>query len=322
MNYKILEDYIKEIDHYLVIKEGRNEILNEIKSHILEKTESESGEINDNALKAIIENYGSPKMVAEKYMEDYQIISPVYKKYLFLYTGLLFVIHYGLILLSAFSNYEMVLFPFFYIPIMGTHSPVWNQLILYIPMTFFYDFGLVCLFLYFVTQNKNKIKLPWFEINLNWLIEVPEKAEEPKKHILGVMILGFAAVLFVYLRYNTLFFLTVGGEKTASAFNSAASKWLSFSVIFIYLLEILHYTSRFFSKSAWVKLIKDGIILIILWLIINYPIEEALVDFPYLNLSTIITFALLFLSIMASINFIKSLIEVIDSRKKSGSKPI
>ena len=185
-------------------------------------------------------------------------------------------------------------------------------------MTFFYDFGLICLILYFVTQNQKEIKLPWFEINLKWLIKNPKKAKKPKKHILGIMILCFGAVLFIYLRFNTLFFLSVGRGKTTSLFNPITSRWLSYSVISIFSLEILHYISRLFTKSSWIKFTKDGTILIILWLIINNPIKDGLVDFPPIEfLSTIFTFLLLFLTIIASINCLQSLADIINSRKKT-----
>ena len=36
---KNLEDYLEQIDHYLVVKKDKSEILSEIKSHILEKAE-------------------------------------------------------------------------------------------------------------------------------------------------------------------------------------------------------------------------------------------------------------------------------------------
>ncbi len=316
MDYKILEDYINEIDHYLAIKEGKDEILNEIKSHILEKTEDESGEITDKTLKTTIKNYGNPKTIAEKYMENYQIISQVYKKYLFLYTGLLFIFHYLLVVISAFTNHEMVFFPFFYIPIMEANSQIWIKLILYLPMTFLYDFGLVCLILYFITQNKGEIKLPWFEINLSRLIKKPIKEEKPQKTILVIMFLATLAVIFVYIRFNTLFLLTVGEGKTTPLFKQPVSKWLSLFVILLFVLETMHYSIRFFIDSPWTKLIKNSLILISLWLVTNLPIKNALVDFPYLNLRAICTFVLFFLAIIATINFIKSLIEVIDSRKK------
>jgi hypothetical protein len=316
MEYKVLNDYLEEIDHYLAIKEGKDEILNEIKSHILEKTEDEFGKITENVLRVTIENYGNPKKIAENYMEGYQIISPVYKKYLFLYTGLLFLIHYALIVLSAFTNNEIVFFPFFYIAIMGEQSQVWIELILYLPMTFLYDFGLICLILYFVTQNKKEIKLPWFKINLSWLIKKPVKIEKPKPYILGIMFLASLAVTFVYIRFNTLFFLTVGGGKTTPLFNQPVSKWLSLSVIAIFFLETLNYASRFFLDIPWTKLMKNGIVLIILWFISNLPIKSALVDFPAIGLNMICTLALLFLTILVTINFIKSLVEVVDLKKK------
>jgi hypothetical protein len=38
-----LEKYLREISHYLAVKQGADEILAEIRSHILEKAERESG---------------------------------------------------------------------------------------------------------------------------------------------------------------------------------------------------------------------------------------------------------------------------------------
>ncbi len=320
MDYKILEDYLDEIYHYLPLKNGKTEILSEIRSHILEKIKDESGEITDEMLKKEIENYGNPKIIAEQYLEDSQIISPVYKKYLFRYTGIIFLIHYGLIIFSAIFNYKLTLFPFIYIPVIGAHIPAWNHLILLVPMTFFYDFGLVCLFLYFVTQNKKEIKLPWFKTNLVRLIKIPEKTEKPKMNILGIMVLGFIAILIIYLRFDTLFFLSLGWEETSgwqkikSLFNPTLSMWLSLSVIFIYFLEILHYVIRFFTESIWIKLIKDGLILIILWLIISYPIEDDLIDFPYIDLYNIFFPIIIFFTIIAGLNFLKSLIEIFKSK--------
>ena len=136
------------------------------------------------------------------------------------------------------------------------------------------------------------------------------------------MILILVAVLFVYLRYNTLFFLTVGSGKTTSLFNPYVSKCLSLCVISIFFLEILNYTSRFFIESPWIKFTKDTAILIILWSIMNLHIEDSLIDLPGVELSAIITFILFFFSIIAAIEFLKSLIEILYLRKNPGSKLI
>ena len=314
MDYKILEDYLESISHYLVPKKDQSEILSEIKSHLLEKTKTESGEITNDTLKKAIENYGSPKTIAEQYLENYQIISPAYTKYLFHYTAWLFLIHYGLIIISGYLDYRLMFFPFFYIPVIGEHMPVWYQLILLIPMTFFYDFGLVCLFLYLVTRSGQAIKLPWLKLGISWLINIPEKIKRPKAGILGLLVLSFIAVVIIYLIHGTLFFLSVGWEEANSAFNPEASRWLSLAVIAIFLLEIVHYIIRFFTESSWIRLIKDSLILIILWLIINYPIEDALIDFPYLDLKTIYYAIILFFTVMAAINFLNSLVGVFKSK--------
>lgn len=98
--FKRLEDYLEEIDHYLVVEKGGEEILSEIRSHILEKTENEYGELTEESVGKTIAGYGSPRQVAEKYLEGYQLIAPTFKKHLFLYAGILFAVHYGFTILS------------------------------------------------------------------------------------------------------------------------------------------------------------------------------------------------------------------------------
>ena len=92
--YKNLDNYLQEIDHYLAVDKGGEEILSEIRSHIIEKTEHEFGEVNDQTLDKTISGYGSPRSIAEKYLEDFQIISPSFKKHLFRYTWLVFACHF------------------------------------------------------------------------------------------------------------------------------------------------------------------------------------------------------------------------------------
>lgn len=45
-----LRKYLEEISRYLAAVSDKEEILNEIKSHILEKAEQEFGEINEEAV--------------------------------------------------------------------------------------------------------------------------------------------------------------------------------------------------------------------------------------------------------------------------------
>jgi len=158
---KYLTDYLEQIDHYLSVQEGKNEILDEIKSHILEKAEDETGEASESSIKDTISKYGSPQKVAEKYMDDVQIISPTFKKYLWRYTGLLFSVHCLLILSSLLFFGDMYLFPFFYIPDMGI-----IQALNYIPMAFVYDIGLVGMLLYFITQRKKTFSCPGQKLDL------------------------------------------------------------------------------------------------------------------------------------------------------------
>jgi len=308
--YKKLEDYLKEIGHYLVVKEGRDEILSEIKSHILEKTAQEFGKVSEETLEKIIANYGNPKKVAGQYLEGEEIISPFFKKYLFLYTGILFVFHLGLTLLSFIFGWSIVIFPFFYIPRMEN---LWA--LCYLPMALVYDFGLVCLFFYLVTQAKIEIRLPWPKIKWR-LPKAPEKKWiQPKIIFLVLMLAGFSIIVYAYLKYHTLFFMSLDFRNQAeSLLNPEASRWYSLFLITIIACEIIVYGLRFFTQSEWIPLLKNAFYLVLVWIIMNNPIEDALIRLQSPDLEFVLyvveragIFIVVVFGIVAAIDFFQSL---------------
>ena len=151
-----LEKYLQEISHYLAVKDSSGDILSEIRSHILEKTEEEFGKVTEEGMAKIISRYGRPQQIAAKYMEGVEIISPTLKRHLFFYTGILFLCHSTMALFAYLTNTSVLSFPFLYIPKMDG----W-QILFYLPMAFVYDIGLVVIFLYFITQQKKETRLPW-----------------------------------------------------------------------------------------------------------------------------------------------------------------
>jgi hypothetical protein len=311
---KKLEDYLEQINSYLVVKEGREEILSEIRGHILEKAESEYGEITEHSLEKIIAHYGRPKKVAEQYLEGYQIISPFFKKYLFLYTGILFAIHFGLtVITSFFGSGSIMVIPFLYIPKMG-----FIELLSYVPMAFIYDFGLVCLFLYFVTQSKKDIRLPWPRLKLSDP-RIPDKRRiQPKIIYLILMLIGFGLVVAMYIKFHTLFFVSLDFKSPESLLNPEASKWYSLFLITIIACEIIGYSLRFFTQSEWVPLIINAFYLVLVWIIFNNPIENAYsgikgTDLDFVNsfIKGMGAFVLIVFTVCAAIDFLKSLMNIV-----------
>lgn len=71
MNEEI-ENYLKEVNFYLLaVKRGkRKEILNELRSHLLEKAQS-FGKLNPENIRKALEELGSAKEIASKYKELY-----------------------------------------------------------------------------------------------------------------------------------------------------------------------------------------------------------------------------------------------------------
>jgi hypothetical protein len=298
-----LEKYLKEISHYLAVKQGSDEILAEIKSHIIEKAEREYGAVTEESLSRIINAYGRPRDVAAKYMEGQEIISPTFKKYLFRYTALLYAIHFILTVIAVYFRTSIVAIPFFLIPTM----PVW-MVFVYLPMALIYDFGLVALVLYFVTQQNKEARLPWLGVSAGRRGESGLK--RPKPAVLVMLAAFFGILLYALLRYHTIFFVNVNFHRPQSPLNPAASVFFSIMFLAALACDIIGYSIRFLFNSAWVPLVQHGIVLLILWVVWNSPIKPQYASVPGVDLSIVGGGFVLFFIVLTVFRFLRSLVRV------------
>jgi len=298
-----LETYLDEIRQYLASSKEKQEILAEIKSHIIEKAEKEFGEMTENSLAKVINAYGSPRRVAERYMDDYQIIAPTFKGHLLRYTMILFAFHFGLTVISLIFKTSMLVFPFFYIPKIDS-----IQALFYLPMTFVFDLGLVGIILYFVTQSRREIKLPWPKLNLNWQKMMEGRWVKSKIIPLFLMLLGYAALVWIYWRFDTLFLKTIDFQNTQPLLTPVASKWYSLALLALLGIGIVAYAIKFFTTSEWVNLLRSASQLVILGVVINRPINTPFLEFIYLDLQIIANIIIAIIATLIAIDFLKSLI--------------
>lgn len=298
-----LETYLDEIHRYLASSKEKQEILTEIKSHILEKVEQEYGEMTESSLAKVIDSYGSPRRVAEKYMDEQQIIAPTFKGHLLRYTAVLFTVHFALTILAFIFKTRMLILPFFYIPKMDNF-----QALFYFPMIFIYDLGLVGIILYFVTQSGKDIRLPWPKLNMNWQKIFEGREEKPKWILLVLMLIGYTAFVYVYLRFHTLFFKSLNPGSIEYLFNPEASKWYSLALLSFLGIGILAYIAKFFARPWWVNLSRSALQLIILGIVINRPIENPIREFFYFDIHLIAQMIVVIIALLLVIDFLKSLI--------------
>jgi hypothetical protein len=300
---KKLEPYLEEIGHYLGTNKEKQEILTEIKSHIMEKAEKEFQKVTEEAIEQVIDAYGNPRRVAEKYMEGSQIIAPAFKGHLIRYTMILFAFHLGLILLSFILKTSMTVLPFFYIPEIDSF-----QALFYLPMAFVFDLGLVGIILYFVTQSRKEVKLPWPKLRLNWQKIMEGRQSRSKIVPFFMMLLGYAALVWIYCRSNTLFFKTIDFRKTQSFLTPAASEWYSLGLLALLGIGIAAYAIKFFTSSEWVDLLRSACQLIILGIVINRPIENPFIEFIYLDRQITANIIITIAAVLIGIDFLKSLV--------------
>jgi hypothetical protein len=300
-----LENYLEEISRYLGTGKEKQEILKEIKSHIMDKAEQESGKVTEESMNKIIDRYGNPREVAEKYMGDQQIIAPAFKGHLLRYTALLFFVHLAFTVVALIFKTQLLVLPFFYIPEMDNFQDLF-----YFPMIFIYDLGLVGIILYFVTQSGKNVRLPWPKLKVNWQKFADSQPQKPKIILFALMLFGYAALVYTYLRYDTFFFKSLDPGRIESLFNPEASAWYSLAVLALLGVGILATLVKFFIRSEWIDLIRSGSQLVILGIVINRPITNAIEEFFAFDIHLATDLIVTLIGILLAIDFLRSLIRV------------
>ena len=200
--FERLETYLEEISHFLSGREEREEILTEIRSHILEKAEQEFGQVTESSLDKVIAAHGPARRVAEKYLDGREIIAPAYRRFLFRYTARLFAAHFILSIVAVISKQSLILFPVLYVPSMGPF-----EVLFYLPTAFLFDLGVVTLVLYLITQSKKEVRLPWPKVSID--LDEVKKPGATVGRIIGLMAMSALTglALYFYIRHGTIFFV-------------------------------------------------------------------------------------------------------------------
>lgn len=314
-----LDAYLEEISHFLSSRAEREEILQEIRSHILEKAAEGPGEFTDAGIERAIAAFGPARRVAERYLEDKPIIAAAYKRYLVRYTSLLFAFHALLTVAAVAFKKEFVLFPFAYVPRLGP-----AQTLMYLPTAFLADLGIVALVLYFITQSGKDIRLPWPKIAVD-LDEV--KPPTLVGFWVGRVAAAFAAVvmlaitdfaLYVFARRQTLFFVNLDWKSAKPLFTPEAGRFISMVVIAMFAVSTLALLAKLFTRSRWVDIVSNAISLALFGLLLGQPFE-GLFAIPLPErllpwLKPTLTFTLLFIALMIALDLIKSVVVI--SRRK------
>ena len=310
---KNLKNYLMEIDHYLILKEGKKEVLEEIESHILEKTEKDFGKISEENIQKTINLFGSAKEVAEKYLDGFQIISPSYKNYLFRYTWILFALHYCLKIISYTFNLAFNFTPFgLSIKIKGI-----MQLLSEALATWIYSFGIVALILYLITQSEKEINLIWPQFVVSKFKIKTLPLNEPSRVKIGIITGLLIISLIIYFKFNTLFFMTVNLHQTpVPLFASAFSQFISLLVIGLIFFELICSILPYLFKTYWINLINNIVYLIVAVFLLNNPFKEIFVN-PSLNvLKPIGSLILIGIIVIVVFDLFKALISMIRTEKQ------
>ncbi len=314
--FKALEDYLEEISHYLSGREEREEILNEIRSHILEKAEAESGGATDESVAKVIASYGLARKVAEKYAEGRPIIDPAYRRHLFRYTTLLFAIHTLLTAIVVAFHKDFAFFPLVFIPRLGV-----GEALIYLPTAFLADLGIVTLVLYFVTQRGKDVRLPWPKFALDLDEMKPSSSIFRQVGIAWAFVIMTALTSFavtLYLKFHTIIAVNYHFHDWKPLLKPEPGAAVSRIIIAMFAAGALGLLVRFFTRSRWVDVASDAVSLVLISLLLRVPfVDPFAVHVPARFLPKIKfgwTFLLLFIALMTTIDLVKNLIIIGRSR--------
>jgi len=313
-----LEIYLEEISHFLSGREEREEILSEIRSHILEKAAMEHGETGDAALDKVIATYGPARKVAEKYLDGRPIIAPAYRRYLFRYATVLFTVHALLTVIAVVFKEDFIFFPFLFMPRLGVIEAV-----MYLPTAFLTDLGVVTLVLYFITQSGKDIRLPWPKLAVDldevmpptksfWASRIPTAVGA----VFMLAITDFA--LYLFARHHTIFFVNLDFANPRPLFTPGAGRRLSMIVIAMFAASTMTLLVKLFTRSRWVDTTSNVVSLALIGLMLRQPFESLFaVDISERLLPKIkfgLRFLLLFIASVVTVDLIQNL--VVLGRKK------
>lgn len=315
-----LEAYLEEISHFLSGRAEREEILSEIRSHILEKAAVEHGRADDAALDKAIAAYGPPRKVAGRYLEGRPIIDPAYTRHLFRYTSLLFAAHAMLIILAVVFKRSFIIFPFLYMPEMGVIDAL-----LYLPTAFLADLGAVALVLYFITQSGKDVKLPWPKFGADLDEIKPTKSFLKSRAVTAVGAVIMLALtdfsLYLLSKHGTIFFVFDSYRNFRDAvplFTPGPGRRLSLIVIAMFASATLALLVKLLTRSRWVDVVSNVISLALIGLILRQPFEGLfavpVADHLLPKIKYGLRFLLLFIALMTAVELIKNLV-VIGRRK-------
>jgi len=315
-----LETYLEEISHFLSGRAEREEILSEIRSHILEKAAAEHGGTGDDAVDRAIAAYGAPRRVAERYAEDQPIIAPAYKRYLVRYTTLLFAIHAALTVFAVVFKKDFVIFPFLFMPKLGV-----IEALMYLPTAFLADLGLVALVLYFVTQSGKEVKLPWPKFGVDL-----DEVKPPKKGVLARRLGTLAAAIvvlaitdlavYLYVKYGTVILQLQGSAGPTPVLIPEAGRRISLVIIALLATATLTLLLKVFFSSRWIDVASNVVSLVLFGVLVQQPFDRLFaISLPERAMTSIkysLKFTFLFIALMITLDLVKNLVRI--GRRKLG----
>lgn len=259
MNKKI-EEYLAEVSHYIADSKATEDIIMEVRSHISDRAQEEFGDTSDDSLERILSKMEEPREMAGKYSQGQDIIAPYYRKHVIVYAAFLFFINLGVSVASIVLGKSIHLVPF-----MQAANDDFLTFLGGLPVTFFFYFGVVCMFFMIITKYK-AVKPAWLGSAL----------EGAGKDFGKPTMLGLAGRLIMFILLAVLFMFQ---DELARVITDAVPEIMIFTVpdilvnAFIALagIDLIVYVLRYLANTPVLEAMGAAFKLIVMAYIVRMP---------------------------------------------------
>jgi hypothetical protein len=245
--YPELEKYLDEVSAHLGRWEGREDVLLELRSDVLDRAEDlGEGEITPDAVQRALATMANPAEFALAYRGERYLIGPKLYRAFVIYTGILFAVHIVMIIVATVTGTGIRIFPMNIMSLERPHS-LFNLFLVAI-QALLTDIGLMVLIFAGITRVRGTAALP----RLAFRVPIGLRTSSTRA-VLALLV----AVILTFFRDDV--FIVVSEDRVEPLFSKAFSGYLVWLNIFLSLVIARELIYLFFGERRFMVLL-DGLL--------------------------------------------------------------
>jgi len=255
-----LDEFLQEARKEFTSSQEADSRTAEMKRHLIEKARYRYGKADQDALERTVDSMGDPMDFAQRFVFRPEFIRSSYTNLVFMFTAMVFAVHFWLYMLALILQESVWLIPF-----VGVRSSGLLSLLYLVPQVFLFDFGLVCLLFYITTRNDGQYKFRWVER----FLRRQNKTRTRKRVMMILMRAAVIAAIVLVLLTEAIPWLVGVLEESGVIVSYSTVGFVLLLVIGLLSIDFVVAVSRLLGASKIVDVIGSLSCLLFLWFMVT-----------------------------------------------------